>query len=243
MKIRIVKKGLPKAQIVGQINFDKFMKFPTASTAQQTAPPLGIINPQSFAATLQDIVTGNNSYASTFQDYKDKKLQEKYPTLGPTPREQELEKTGMVTQLSNLTADPEPFDITKAVRTASSIGDGLQIAGAAVDYFDQNRKRKEFDRNFRSSQFDVQATSPMFRGNWNINTGRFRDDVTKQPNEGMFQMGGEENFNNVDNTMKIRITGRPQNLEFEYGGQSGFGLNLGQRRVQTEMPQSKADSV
>lgn len=243
MKIRIVKKGLPKAQIVGQINFDKFMKFPTASTAQQTTPPLGSINPQSFAATLQDIVTGNNSYASTFQDYKDKKLQEKYPTLGPTPREQELEKTGMVTQLSNLTADPEPFDITKAVRTASSIGDGLQIAGAAVDYFDQNRKRKEFDRNFRSSQFDVQATSPMFRGNWNINTGRFRDDVTKQPNEGMFQMGGEENFNNVDNTMKIRITGRPQNLEFEYGGQSGFGLNLGQRRVQTEMPQSKADSV
>ena len=102
---------------------------------------------------------------------------------------------------------------------------------------------KEQEDAFRRNQFDVQATSPMFRGNWNINTGRFRDDVTKQPNEGMFQMGGEENFINVNDTMKIRITGRPQNLEFEYGGQSGFGLDLGQRRVQTEMPQSKSDSI
>jgi hypothetical protein len=240
MKIRIIKKGLPKAQIVGQINFDKFMKFPTAAstqpTTQQTIPP-------SFASNLQDIVTGNNPYASVLQDYNDKKLQEKYPTLGPTPREQELEKAGLAPQMSNLTAGPKPFDIGKAARTASTIGSGLLMAGSVVDYFGQNRKEKEFDRQFRRNQFDTEATSPMFRGNWNINTGTFRDDVTKQPNEGMFQMGGEENFTNVNNTMKIRITGRPQNLEFEYGGQSGYGFDLGQRRVQTEMPQSKSDSV
>ena len=244
MKIRILKNGLPKAQIVGEINFDKFMKFPTAgSNTQQAAAPLGIINPQSFASNLQNIVTGNNTYADTFQDYKDSQLQKKYPTLGPTPREQELQKAGMVTPLSNLTADPKPFDIGKAARTASTVGDSLMIAGAAVDYFSQNKKAKDFDRQFRRNQFDTEATSPMFRGNFNINTGPFRDDVTRQPNEGMFQMGGEENFTNVDNTMKIRITSRPENLEFEYGGQSGYGFDLGQRRVQTEMPQSKSDSV
>jgi hypothetical protein len=214
-----------------------------SSPKQQTFSPLGITNPQAFAANLQDIVTGNNPYASVLQDYNDKKLQEKFPTLGPTPREQELEKAGLAPQMSNLTAAPKPFDIGKAARTASTIGSGLLMAGSVVDYFGQNRKEKEFDRQFRRNQFDTEATSPMFRGNWNINTGTFRDDVTKQPNEGMFQMGGEENFTNVNNTMKIRITGRPQNLEFEYGGQSGYGFDLGQRRVQTEMPQSKSDSV
>lgn len=244
MKIRIVKKGLPKAQIVGEINFDKFMKFPTAgSNTQQAAAPLAVIDPQLFASTFQNIVTGNNTYADTFQDYKDSQLQKKYPTLGPTPREQELEKAGMVTLLSNFTPDPKPFNISKAARTASSIGDGLQIAGAAVDYFGENKKRKDWDKWFRRSQFDTEATSPMFRGNWNINTGTFRDDVTRQPNEGMFQMGGEENFTNVNDTMKIRITRSPQNLEFEYGGQSGYGFDLGQRRTQTEMPKSKSDSI
>jgi hypothetical protein len=218
---------------------------PAQASASSTPPmnPWAFLNPMGVQNYFGDIMGGKTNYISDTQNVADAKLQQKYPTLGATPREQEIQKIGMATPLSNLTAEPEPFDIGKAARTVSTIGDGLQIAGAAVDYFDQNRKRKEFDRNFRRNQFDVQATSPMFRGNWNINTGRFRDDVTKQPNEGMFQMGGEENFINVDNTMKIRITGRPQNLEFEYGGQSGFGLNLGQRRVQTEMPQSKADSV
>lgn len=213
----------------------------TSSTSSMN--PWAFLNPMGVQNYFGDIMGGKTNYMSDTQNVADAKLQQKYPTLGATPREQEIEKLVMATPLSNLTVDPKPFDIGKAARTVSTIGNSLQIAGAAVDYFDQNRKRKEFDRNFRRNQFDVQATSPMFRGNWNINTGRFRDDVTKQPNEGMFQMGGEENFTNVDDTMKIRITGAPQNLEFEYGGQSGFGLDLGQRRVQTEMPQSKADSV
>jgi hypothetical protein len=218
---------------------------PAQSSTSSTPPmnPWAFLNPMGVQNYFGDIMGGKTNYISDTQNVADAKLQQKYPTLGATPREQEIQKIGMATPLSNLTVEPEPFDVGKAARTVSTIGDGLQIAGAAVDYFDQNRKRKEFDRNFRRNQFDVQATSPMFRGNWNINTGRFRDDVTKQPNEGMFQMGGEENFINVEDTMKIRITGRPQNLEFEYGGQSGFGLDLGQRRVQTEMPQSKADSV
>ena len=217
---------------------------PAQASGSTSMQPWAFLNPDLFKTTFEnDIVSPRTDYNRDTQAVKDEKLRQKYPTLGATPQQQQIEKAGMATPLSNLTVEPEPFDIGKAARTVSAIGDGLQIAGAAVDYFDQNRKRKEFDRNFRRNQFDIQATSPMFRGNWNINTGRFRDDVTKQPNEGMFQMGGEENFINVEDTMKIRITGRPQNLEFEYGGQSGFGLDLGQRRVQTEMPQSKADSV
>jgi hypothetical protein len=127
--------------------------------------------------------------------------------------------------------------------TVSDIADATQAVGSVVDYFGQNKKLKDFERSFRQNQFDNQVVSPSFRGNYNVNTGRFRDDVTRKPNEGMFQMGGEENFSNISDMIKIRITGKPENLEFEYGGQNGYGLDLGQRRVQTEMPQSKADSV
>jgi hypothetical protein len=125
----------------------------------------------------------------------------------------------------------------------SDISDAVLTAGAVVDYFGQNKKLKDYERAFRQNQFDNQAVSPQFRGNYNINTGRFREDVTRKPNEGMFEMGGEQNFANTSNMIKIRITGKPENLEFEYGGQNGYGLDLGQRRVQTEMPQSRADSV
>jgi hypothetical protein len=130
--------------------------------------------------------------------------------------------------------------------TANKISDwsnALLTAGSVVDYFGQNKKIKDAERSFRQNQFDNQVVSPMFRGNWNINTGRYRDNVMRKPNEGMFQMGGEENFANISNMIKIRITGKPENLEFKYGGQSGYGLDLGQRRVQTKMPQSKADLV
>ena len=238
------KDSLPKANPV------------TAATQQstQTSASPSSMNPFSFFSPMMfnptgvqnefaNMLSGKTDYRTAVQEDADRKLQERFPALGPTPREQELQKIGMPLTSSNVTADPKSFNISKAARTASTIGDGLQIAGAAVDYFGQNKKAKDFDRQFRRNQFDTEATSPMFRGNFNINTGTFRDDVTRQPNEGMFQMGGEENFTNVDNTMKIRITSRPQNLEFEYGGQSGYGFDLGQRRVQTEMPQSKSDSV
>ena len=296
MKIRIIKKGLPKAQ--NGSNFPNLQQFALSSINsrinpvinnrvnqfEQFAPKLGpgfenasntvnqftssfaqpaaagspssmnpfaflqmSANPTAVQNEFTNMLSGKTDYRTAVQEDADRKLQERFPALGPTPREQELQKIGMPLTSSNsnsdVTADPKSFNIGKAARTASAIGDGLQIAGAAVDYFGQNKKAKDFDRQFRRNQFDIEATSPMFRGNFNINTGTFRDDVTRQPNEGMFQMGGEENFTNVDDTMKIRIISRPQNLEFEYGGQSGYGFDLGQRRVQTEMPQSKSDSV
>ena len=119
----------------------------------------------------------------------------------------------------------------------------MQVAGAAIDYFAQDAKIRQADRTNRRNNFDDQALSPMFRGNYNINTGRFRDNATRKPNEGMFQMGGEQYFANINDMIKIRITGKPENLEFAYGGQSGFGLDAGQRRVQVEMPKSKSDSI
>ena len=234
MKIRIIKKGLPKAQGgLGNIGEALAKIFGNSSS---------IVNPSGVKDYFGGM--GRTNYLADTQAVADSKLQQQNPGLGATPQQQATQNTfAMQPAVNQASPQNKPFDIGKAARTASTIGSGLLMAGSAVDYFGQNKKGKEFDRQFRRNQFDTEATSPMFRGNWNINTGTFRDDVTKQPNEGMFQMGGEENFTNVNNTMKIRITGRPQNLEFEYGGQSGYGFDLGQRRVQTEMPQSKSDSV
>lgn len=195
MKIRIVKKGLPKAQ---------------KGTTQEPA--------QRFWHSEWDDQGFDTDPAS--------------PLYQPNTQQPAKTKKPLFNE-----------DTVKAANKISDWSDALLVTGAAVDYFGQNQKLKEFERNFKQNQFDNQAVSPMFRGNYNVNTGRFRDDVTRKPNEGMFQMGGEENFSNVSDMIKIRITAKPENLEFEYGGQNGFGLDLGQRRVQTEMPDSKADSV
>ena len=50
-------------------------------------------------------------------------------------------------------------------------------------------------------------------------------------------MGGE----NID-PMKIRITKQPM-TDMAYGGQMGYGLDLGARRVYTDMPESQSDTV
>lgn len=213
---RVNNQGTP---VSGSPNIVPLMKFNKRYVSQPALMADGL---KGFNLT-QDWMNpdGNTSrkdmkaYVNEFNDKYDTKL--RLPIIGPRGEE-----------LAN---------------TVSDVADATLAVGSVVDYFGQNKKLKDFERSFRQNQFDNQAVSPSFRGNYNVNTGRFRDDVTRKPNEGMFQMGGEENFSNISDMIKIRITGKPENLEFEYGGQSGYGLDLGQRRVQTEMPESKADTV
>ena len=155
------------------------------------------------------------AYVNEFNDEYDTKL--RLPTIGPKGE--------------------------KLANKVSDWSDALLATGAVVDYFAQDKKINDANKTFRRNQFDETVLSPQFSGNYNVNTGRFRDDVTRKPNEGMFQMGGEENFANTSNMIKIRITGKPENLEFAYGGQSGYGLDLHQDARYRDMPQSKADSV
>lgn len=257
MKIRVIKKGLPKAQ-GGLGNFG-----------------------QSLSSYFSNM--GKTNYMADTKAVADSKLQKAYPTLGPTPQQQTMQNT--FTSQPVVTAQPvntqEPakrfwhsewddqgFDtdpagelyqgnnqvaktkkplfspgVVKAANKVSDWSDALLATGAVVDYFGQDKKINDAKSAFRRNQFDETVLSPQFRGNYNVNTGRFRDDVTRKPNEGMFQMGGEENFANTSNMIKIRITGKPENLEFAYGGQSGYGLDLHQDARYRDMPQSKADSV
>ena len=218
MKVRVIKKGLPKAQYQNS----QIMTTPASNTTGVGS--VGVVpqqkarfwhsewDDQGFDTDPQGEFYQGDQYQGDAQAAKTKKS---------------LFNPGVV----------------KTANKISGWSDALLATGAVVDYFGQDKKIKDARDSFRRSQFDETALSPQFRGNYNINTGRFRDDVTRKPNEGMFQMGGEENFANTNNMIKIRITGKPENLEFAYGGQSGYGLDLGQRRLYTEMPESKADSV
>ncbi len=70
---------------------------------------------------------------------------------------------------------------------------------------------------------------------------------SQDKNKKLYASGGmlDDQFTNFD-TMKIRITGGPSinNMEkMKYGGQMGYGLDLNQRKIYTDMPDSYTDSV
>lgn len=242
MKIRIVKKGLPKAQyqnsqITTSNPSTRFWHKEWDEEGFDTDPASPLYKPSNIDQYIADDKKGFDM------------LKDWYDPKGTTSRKE------MKTFLKDFNSKYSGINNTKLklpmigpkgqalAGDVSDIADATLAVGSVVDYFGQNKKIKDAERAFRQNLFDNQAVSPQFRGNYDVNTGRFREDVTRKPNEGMFQMGGEENFTNTSNMIKIRITSKPENLEFEYGGQNGYGLDLGQRRVQTHMPDTKADTV
>lgn len=118
----------------------------------------------------------------------------------------------------------------------TTLGAGLSIADNISEAFAGKKQIENFYDNWRDNNF-TQASAPGFRGNFNNNTGMFQQNRIFNPNEGLtFEEGGQ-----INNTMKIKITGLPQ---MAFGGQSsGYGLDLNQRRVQVQGAPSKYDSV
>ena len=129
----------------------------------------------------------------------------------------------------------------KLARTAKDINTGigaLAFAGNVVDYFDSNKKAKEWERYFRQRMME-NAPSTEFEGIENINTGRMFENMLPKPNQGRFTFGGDTD--NPFDPMKIRITAAPNSME--YGGQSGHGLDLGRKKIYADMPENKAESI
>ncbi len=62
----------------------------------------------------------------------------------------------------------------------------------------------------------------------------------KMKQQKYFKQGGEFDSSVENNYMRIRIKGVPN---MAYGGQMGYGLDLNQRKVYTDMPDSYTDSV
>jgi hypothetical protein len=132
-------------------------------------------------------------------------------------------------------------DRVKLAKNVGGVGDALLAASSAVDYYDQTKKAKEWERFNRQRMFDLKPTGE-FEGNYTVNTGTFQPNKLPIPNEGMFEYGGLAPFNDYP-MPTIRITSTPDMREMAYGGQSGYGLDTGQRKLFTDMPDSMQDSV
>lgn len=130
----------------------------------------------------------------------------------------------------------------KAGNTFNAIGTnlaaGLSLADNISEAYAGKRQMENFAENWRDNNF-TQASAPGYRGNTEFNTGMVQPYRNFNPNEGyssVVEQGGE-----ISNTMKIRITRAPK---MEYGGQAqAYGLDLNQKRVQTQGKPSPYDSI
>jgi len=118
---------------------------------------------------------------------------------------------------------------------------GIGLMSSLSDRLQNNRRQQDYNRYLRNQLSSDALYRPEAgsRGDY-VTTGsrfgEFRPDdyVT---NRGMFAEEGGE----YTTPMKIRITASPKQMA--YGGQLGYGLDLGARRVYTDMPEDKRDTV
>lgn len=134
--------------------------------------------------------------------------------------------------------------LVKAANDFSQVFDSLKgIAQTYSDIRNANQAQKEFDRTYRQSR------DPFFRYA-NVqdpegSRGFFQTNTGKNPEAGFKTVGedGGTMLTDTDmNKVKIRITGGP-NAKMAYGGQSGYGFDLGQRNTYAAMPKGKIQTV
>jgi hypothetical protein len=119
---------------------------------------------------------------------------------------------------------------------------GLSLGSAAVDMYNNKQTQKDWNKYFRDQNMNPANTGPTYRGDYDVNNGMFRPNELGFKSKGMYAEYGGENTNEEDmKKIRIRISGGPQ--EMAYGGQSGYGLDLGQRKIFYEMPKTKSEIV
>ena len=142
-------------------------------------------------------------------------------------------------------------------KTADAINIGTGVIGAGVGLIDNAKKQKYFNSYMRNSMmpdnmYDITSASETDnRGDYDINNGILRPNQLGFKSKGMYtnsftgpqnfaQMGGSM-IRDIDGNLTIKILDEPQKMA--YGGQLGFGLDLGRTKAYTEMLQSPYDNV
>lgn len=248
MKVRITKKGLPKHQVgtevqlnqqVGGIPFTPAQPFtPSAAWAPLTeAFPVSSFNKQPMYVPQQKT-----------------ELTKENPTIVPIkkfsknewmPAEQDRLSYGMNKGM----AAAQNFMNQKPVKnTTQGAFDVMKVIGAAspfLEMMNSNRKGKAAERAFRETQLVQGPVSySNNRGDYEVNTGILDPYNVGAKSKGQlanaYYTPAMEEGGQTNNTMRIRIVKAPT---MEYGGQMGYGLDLGGRRVYTDMPESMGESV
>lgn len=148
-----------------------------------------------------------------------------------------------VKRLRNGKVVPISYDPMKNFKKTTDILKGGIALGSAVSDFFQNKQRTAGFNRYMRNQMSTDASNVVSdgsRGDYVVTgsrTGEFRPD-DYIVNKGMYtaEDGGE-----INKFMKIRIKSVPQKLA--YGGQSGYGLDLGSKRVDTDMNENLYESV
>ena len=147
---------------------------------------------------------------------------------------------------------------TPTAKTLGKIGKGVNqfanVANPILNYFDAQKKDKATLDNLREMNMaeNLYFDPTKYRGDWD-QEGIFRPDELGFDSKGeyvnatygptTYAQDGGTMLNDTDmQKIRIRITGMPQE-QMAYGGQSNYGLDLGQRNVYDTMSDSRADSI
>ena len=147
---------------------------------------------------------------------------------------------------------------TPTAKTLGKIGRGVSqfanVANPILNYFDAQKKDKANLNSIRELNMaeNLYFDPTKYRGDWD-QEGIFRPDELGFDSKGeyvnatygptTYAQDGGTMLNDTDmQKIRIRITGMPQE-QMAYGGQSNYGLDLGQSNVYDTMSDSRADSI
>lgn len=155
----------------------------------------------------------------------------------------------------------------KVANRANKIVTGALTVSPVVQYITDLQNQKRWDKRFTLGNLsdNLYAARPASttgnRGDWTINEGIFRPNevgfkskgqYTNQfnysaPGTGVVAYGGSINKNPMEK-IRIRIVGGTEKMAtggqpMTYSGQLGYGINLGQKRIYTDMPPEKTENL
>jgi hypothetical protein len=123
---------------------------------------------------------------------------------------------------------------------------GMNLTSFVQDTFFTNpQNQKDWDKKFRERKYTAGLKPPGIgaRGYYDINTGTLLDQDTGFKTQNFGQFGGMMLNNSDMDKKKIRIKVIKDTEEMAYGGQRGFGLDLGQKGTYASMPKTKSEEV
>lgn len=269
MKIRITGKGLPKAQYQNSQVLNQPQPNYAWMNTGQTVPPLPMVNtvnPNGSVTTTGNFGTPITQYVTSNQGTPAPQTAPIVPiknigifkpnwvNKNRIPKWQAAINNGMTAAgnaVGNLLNTPTANTLGKIGKTTQQFAN---VANPILNYFDAQKKDKENLDHLRemNSVENLYFDPTKYRGDWD-QEGIFR------PNELGFDSKGEYTnatygpttyaqdggtmLNNTDmQRIKIKITGGPQQ-QMAYGGQSNYGLDLGQRNVFDTMADLRSESV
>lgn len=229
-KIKII--GLPKMQNAGQCP-DGYVYDPVL---QECVPDIGTppatVSVQEPPPATSQVSTDGDMNMTIFQEPQKFNVSRTLSTGTP--------KTGPGTGVN---PSQQTNDWRKNIKRANIAFGALLNLGSGLARIKENERiKKEFEKAFRESNFSGPIKQGKDLGNVQTNTGVQFPNLMTPPNEGMFitQFGGDVMGKYDQEKVKIRIESAPNQMKF--GGQSGYGLDLGWRKFYTDMSKTTADN-